>query len=37
VYGLGNEIPIEVIEYESDLWVRGVAAMVLMERMGIAF
>lgn len=35
VYRLGEEIPVEFIEYHPELWTRGVATLVLMERLGI--
>ena len=37
VYSLADEIPVIVLPYEPDMWARGLAAMVMMERLQVAF
>lgn len=37
VYNLAEEIPIHFLPYEPDMWARGLATVVMMERLQVAF
>ncbi|MEX2444852.1 MAG: ROK family transcriptional regulator [Alkalispirochaeta sp.] len=37
VYSLAEEIPVRVLPYQADMWARGLATVVMMERLQVTF